>query len=505
VRASYKTSAKTTPLPVCGSATGSPAWSADISLSLAKNAATATSPDGTAPEFYYPDVGKLQLSITVDKVTVARAVFVSRPAQLSFAEISRASDNLPVPLATGADDPGFAMAGEPFNLRVRAELYGGGGPAPNFGRESPPVALTLVQSPGASTDPAIAGSLSSVSGGIVSGTFTYPDVGTISLTPTIADYLGAGAINGVTKPVGRFYPAYFTTAVTGNFDCPDGMKCPSGKLPVSNEDLGVSGAAYSGQPFAVTVTPYNMAREAVTRYVASTTKPITLSAANQPGQPGGTVSGLSGNSITTGGAAPTATAKFTLPKPFDPASPLANDWSDPTTIYLRAEAPEKRAVAGGSQNVTISSQNAAAIAGAIAEEDGLQVAVGRLQVSNAFGSEVVHLPVPLTAQYWVKPTWLTNTEDDTSTIGGAVFTNCSGKLSSGAGTCVPPGLLKVESVPSLVSSGTATLYLRPPGRGNTGSGYISISNGNPPWRPSSTSKVTFGTNKSPVIYIREVY
>jgi uncharacterized repeat protein (TIGR01451 family) len=505
VQATYTTSAGTTTIPVCGSATASPTWSPGISLSFGKGEASGVSPDGvTPPLFYYPDVGKLQLSITADKVTVGRAVLVSRPAQLSFAEISRDSDNLPVPAATGADDPGFAMAGEPFNLRVQAELYGGAGRAPNFGQESPPVALTLVQSPGAATDPAIAGTLSTVSGGIVSGKFTYPDVGTITLTSTIADYLGAGAINGVTKSVGRFYPAYFTTSVTGNFDCPDGMACPSGKL-ATNEDVGVSGAAYSGQPFEVTVTPYNMAHEAVTRYAVSATKPITLSSVSQPGPTGATVTGLSGNGITTGGPAPKTTPRFTLPNGFNPASPHDNNWSAPQAIYIRAEAPEKRAVAGGSQNVTISSQNAFAVAGAVAEEDGLEVAVGRLQVSNAFGSELVHLPVPLAAQYWNGTSWPTNTEDDTSPVAGAVFTSCTGKLSSGGGACVPPDLLKTESAPPLVTGGAATLYLKPPGRGNTGSAIISISNGNPAWLPSTAARVVFGTNKSPVIYIREVY
>jgi hypothetical protein len=212
--------------------------------------------------------------------------------------------------------------------------------------------------------------------------------------------------------------------------------------------------------------------------------------------------------LNTISAAPNADGVYSTNSTFTlPSGYGATTLSAPTSIYLRAGAQDVIAssASSGTEQVTISSSSGG---GTVADEDGLQVVVGRLQVSNAFGSELLKLAVPLNAQYWSDTSWDNNIGDDASQLSAPVqglFTNCVNKLSSGAPGPNNCQLLSVQSAPPNLTGGAATIYLAPPGRGNVGSGMMSISHGNPAWLPSTSARVVFGTNKSPLIYIREVY
>jgi hypothetical protein len=459
-------------------------------------------------------VGILQLSVA-ESGTVYSTRLVSQPARLSFVDIKSGQLTLP----DVAQPPGFVPAGETFTVRVLAENAAPGNSSipspPNFGNESPPAAVAM----GQDTAPAVQGTLGSPVGGIATGQLTYSEVGYVKLTPLMAtaglDYMGSGTpVPGVARVVGRFYPAYFTTTVTSRFVCQPSMVCPSGKLS-TGEDVGVSGAVYSGQSFTVEVTPYNKAGDPVTQYVGT----VALSTVDKPGPNGNpvasTVGALTGASIPVPPAPPpgsstfySATPVFTLPKPFDPAAPHALGWSTPATIYFRAQAQETVLTSGGgTTTATITSRDAATTTG---EEDGVRVVTGRMQVSNAFGSELLKLRVPVAVQYWSGSAWDNNIGDDTSEIGTVPytipFTSCTGKLSTGAGASnCNTNLLKTLSVPATVTGGVGDVFLAAPGGGNTGSGMMSVSKSGQPWLPVTPGKVVFGINKSPVIYIREVY
>jgi len=156
--------------------------------------------------------------------------------------------------------------------------------------------------------------------------------------------------------------------------------------------------------------------------------------------------------------------------------------------------------------------------------DSVRLRYGRLQMKNAYGSEMLALPVPLEAQYWTTGGhYVTNTDDSCSVIPPAsiVFSNyqkqlaaCETRLSAAGGTTLQSGKLP-----------GAGLVLSPPGPGNAGSvdlqlNLTTVASGNTcvnpapsaalagrmPWFGTSPIvRATFGIYKSRLIYSRENY
>jgi MSHA biogenesis protein MshQ len=112
--------------------------------------------------------------------------------------------------------PVFLPAGQPFSATVKRIELRGRRSTPNYGQETPPqgvsLAANLVLPAGGdaarSTTPPRFGAFS---GGVASGTtFNWPEVGIISLTPSVASYLGTGTVTGTcSADVGRFVPNAF--------------------------------------------------------------------------------------------------------------------------------------------------------------------------------------------------------------------------------------------------------------------------------------------------------
>jgi uncharacterized repeat protein (TIGR01451 family) len=138
---------------------------------------------------------------------------------------------------------------------------------------------------------------------------------------------------------------------------------------------------------------------------------------------------------------------------------------------------------------------------------GVSLRYGRLYLQNAYGSELLALPVPLTAEYWNGNSWVTNAADSCT----ALTTPVSGNglelnlANSGATTA---------TLNSPLTSGVANLSLSAPGVTHTG--YVDITIDSPAWLDfkwdgvndsNPTSRATFGIYKgnSKFIYIRELY
>lgn len=175
----------------------------------------------------YGDVGSIALSATTQAPTSATlsgnsTPFVVKPHAIGF-------DIGGNPAAGLSDDfhlaNVFATAGANFEVRLTA-LNFNGDPTPNFGNESSPQALALVNhsllAP-ATANGASSGTLANMAGFSPSGnvaeyvnsSLSFNEVGVIQLEANVAgsDYLGAGGVIGVANrtsvPVGRFIPAYF--------------------------------------------------------------------------------------------------------------------------------------------------------------------------------------------------------------------------------------------------------------------------------------------------------
>jgi MSHA biogenesis protein MshQ len=156
--------------------------------------------------------------------------------------------------------------------------------------------------------------------------------------------------------------------------------------------------------------------------------------------------------------------------------------------------------------------------------EGVRLRFGRLRMKNAYGSELLALPVPLEAQYWVAGGYyVTNTDDSCTAIPAAsiVMGNylaplaaCQTRLSpAGAavlrsGKLPAPGL--VLSRPGAGHAGSVDLELNVTTVAHgatcvsaTGSGAMAAQM---PWFGSSPgARATFGLYKSRLLYSRENY
>jgi MSHA biogenesis protein MshQ len=177
-------------------------------------------------ELRYPDVGRITLNArhegsgeSAGLVMTGNGSFVARPAYFSL-------DIPGNPAATGvAEGNVFRSAGEPFPVTVSARNVDDD-ITPNFGRESAPEGVELTPSlvaPVGGFLPPLGGSFRNFgedcngdpgpgNNGTACGDFEWPEVGIISLEPSLVSgaYLGTENVLGnAVANVGRFAPADF--------------------------------------------------------------------------------------------------------------------------------------------------------------------------------------------------------------------------------------------------------------------------------------------------------
>jgi MSHA biogenesis protein MshQ len=488
-------------LPPCAQGNDFPsstdkAWAVAASLTFAVNSPSTRPGDGV---FSYDDVGKILLNLIDDKDTAkdkdktASATLVSRPVSIEFL-IKRNGDDVLNPGVKYGGERGFVKAGEEFTLGVGAKTQSGRF-APNFDLE---VDIEQVAQGDEGTETKLVGDFQPMANGVRLGTnFVWDDVGVLEIVPSLVpnDYLDTGPVPLIGQKVGRFYPAYLQTTTESNFSCLPAMGCP----------VGISGAAYSREPFKVNISAFSLKDSPLPNYKGLLARNITLAAFDQPGgasaNPGGGT--LSANYLAVGAetSAPMLEPVYQLPVPFNAAVPRAA-WGAPATIYLRATASETVAAKDDkAEDVTISSKPSL--------EGGMRIVNGRLQLSNGFGSELLRLPLPLNAQFWTGNAWVNNSGDNKSEVSFFIdYTSCANKLAlpgrAGSDNC-NLDLLKVKPATALLKDGAGKLWLGAPGAGNPGSAWLNIKGDFPRWLPSTKARAVFGVHKSPLIYLREVY
>lgn len=492
-------------LPTClsngATPTTSTAWSTNaLSVSF------ANSPSSSVPfTFIYKDVGYIQLNMyDVSGGKIATARFTSVPEKLVMS-VARGGVANPGGLPmVGVLPTHFAMAGEEFDINIQVAMKDGNGP-PNFGKETTPSVVAL----GQDVAPAVTGSLGKLAtAGLYSGKFRYAEAGDINLTARLATSADPGAnhyfgylVDNHTLKVGTFYPAYFKTAVTTDFDCiSPAMGCPTG-LGAGGEDLAVGGAAYSGQQFDVAVTAHGLTSATpLARWAVPTGAEVTLQAQTLPG-PSGTVPGFG----SLQGAVSITNVAVGAPMAASPSFNFSGTpaLKSPETVYVRASTTLPVA---GKGNVTVSSRRDAPD---VAVEDGVRVLLGRIQVGSNAGSETQKLALALRTQFFNGTAWENNTQDSSTTIASsAAFTNCTNKLRTAAAApnnCNTALVAPFDATPITFAAGQATFWLKAPGSGNTGTATVRMSPGQP-WLPSETGTAAFGTTaRHPMIYIREVH
>ena len=373
------------------------------------------------------------------------------------------------------------------------------------------------------------------------------EAGYLAATPYLSDYLGTGQVGGPpdgvaptakermvggTRVIGHFYPDHFETQLAAAFSCTADMKCPETSNDATRITFPPNGAVYSTQPFTLSVKAFGLPRDgtpqplALFRNLGNAAgnananlqngvlyRNVGLAAVVKPNDT--TSAALTGLAVapalqTSSGPADfpamATSGSYTLGKLFS-ASDAASGKQAPTLFYLRASMTERVATGPSTTKDIAVSSTTPISAPATQYEDGLMVVSGRLLAPNVFGSELLRLPVKVTAQYWNGKAWTTNTSDSGSTVADTITPlACTRSFATTGQACKasPIAALSAGAVPLVLGSGLLTL--QSPGRGTAGSVDFTVSGGNAgAWLPSTRSRATFGVYKSPLIYMREVY
>lgn len=388
---------------------------------------------------------------------------------------------------------------------------------PSFGREASAEGVTLtttlvtpnpVTFPSAS-NPALtnnviagtefgAGGMVNDAAGVASvNNLAWDEVGSVTLTASLSSgsYLGSGLdATGTSPTVGNFIPDHFDSillpAASVPMPCPAGLTCPT----------TYNGFVYSGQPFSVRLYARALSGGTTANYDSSysLSNAVTLSAWDALGST--TTQNPGTGALTNNTVAPTAfsagIATTAIPVYTFNASPTS-----PNNIYIRAV---------DAVNTSVTSLLAIP---ANSVEGGVKVVSGRIKISNAYGSELLPLPMRATVQYWNGALWTTSTTDSLTSfntnlaaVGNVVPVIVTGPLALGNISVATPGVVTVAGGTMVFTlnrpsvTGSADISLNAPPFLLTGSNVAGIN-------PSSPGRATFGvySGNNNLIYQRESY
>lgn len=476
----------------------------------------------------YPDVGQMSLSARYllggsDYMTGSSSAFVVRPYGFALSNIIRTADSFANPGAAGPAGTAFIKAGDAFSATVTAQAYGGTA-TPNYGKEIAPegvrLTTTLVGGLGLTTNPVLnnATAFGTFTNGVATGTtFSWDEVGIITLTPSVADgdYLGAGNVASTASGnVGRFIPHHFALA---------------GSTLTNRSDLSCAPAStftYMGEPFnlAFTLTAQN-ASNSTTQNYATANSFAKLDGAADPWTSYGINRSLGMGAIDNAATKTPAGARLALwgAAYLGNCAAPSGSWVAGLGSFSGCLAFSRAATADGPFeffDVGLAPQDADGVqllAGALnldADNSGsnerallasTKMRYGRMRISNAYGSELLPLPMPLKAEYRGASGFRINSDDSCTPLVAGDFTLSNPTRNMTLAATSP-------SFASPLVAGDAKLKLSAPGSGKNGSIDMTVTV--PAWLQynwknagdeNPTGRAVFGIYQSPVIYMRENY
>jgi hypothetical protein len=500
--------------------------------------------------FTYPDARR-NVRIRISRggrIGCSNDNFAIRPNALVITKVSDAdpqtagtTNNLTNLVAATATP--IHKAGRPFTIKVTAQnALGTPTTTTNYAGKPNAVSRSKCTGTGNTACTGSFGTLSTgtwsadpgpgANGSVITTTATYSDIGAFGLKLTDQDFAAIDAndsgsttleryIDSNIFNVGRFVPNHFSVSyTTPRF----GTACVSGNFTYIGQLFN-----YAPQPI-ITATAQNFAGGTTVNYTGSLMKIAnsTLTPGTQASRysaAGGTLDvtslpAIGGDPAITDNADGTVTLKFSSGGgiAFQRTTPVA---PFDAAIDLAVNVIDSDGIAYASNPVAFSS---------IAFSSGAAMRFGQLKMSNAHGSELLRLQIPMEAQYWNGTTFVTNSADSCTSIAAGNITMDGYKSTlaacetaiSGGGTLV---------------AGRGTLYLSRPGAGNSGSANLRMNLGtavgntclaSPGAESAATTasrsylrsksgatatydddphaRATFGIYKSgPVIYMREMY
>jgi len=432
----------------------------------------------------YADVGAMSVTATYapgsgiesNLVMTGSGGFTSKPSGFTLSAIKctgTGSGNCNVgapggnPAAASVAGPAFLPAGKSFSATVTA-VNASGTPTPNFGRETAAEGVTLSASlvqPAGGSAPALlnASGFGAFSAGVATGTtFAWPEVGIITLTPSIGDgdYLGQGNVTGaVSGNVGRFVPAGFALSAASVTQRTNASCSPASTFSYLDEAFSLQFTLTAKNALGGTTTNYTgsfglldltvPANFGLAGIQGSTTFKTVNSRLGLVSSSGSWANGVAAN-VQLIAAAKRAAAPD---GPFDTArfgiAALDSDGVTMSGLDLDTDSP-----ANGNDRVLLAT---------------VPLRFGRLQLMNAMGAQNRDLALPLIAQYWNGTGFIDNTLDSCTRIGtsNVSFSNYRKTLTSADSMLL--------SSPVTVSSGRAKLVLGKPGGSRSGSFDVALS------------------------------
>lgn len=396
----------------------------------------------------YPDAGRLSLNSRftgsgseAGLIMNGSANWVTKPAKFYVY-----SNNTNAACAAGdATCSVFTAAGSGFNLNVRAACADNT-VTPNFIHNGIKLSYNLLApGGGAKGNLAVTSTNITANGEAVINNESLSEVGVFSITAALAagtNYLGETVIGNTTLNTGtfgRFTPAYFDVSRV--------------------QGCSTDNFTYSGQPFTAHITAINATGTKTQNYIKNFVQSPTISDVGNTSLFSNNIFGSS-NFINGYGTRNDITYTF------------ANKDTAPASITLRAI-----------DNDTVSSSGHS--------EPTVNIRSGRLNIENAFGSELNDLAVPVTVQYFDGTGYVTNLKDTNCTTislglsdpntsdsltagtGGSAGQTCiwddaakSGSSNCSAGSLLPGPVAEQFAGPPL--AGNFNTWLKAPGAGYTG-------------------------------------
>lgn len=474
------------------------------------------------------DVGKYYLDLRDDTRSYANATDISgesavltvRPFALAVSGIKQGSTNNPGGSANNGSR--FVTAGDSFEATVGAYRWSAAADADNDGVPDGTATLAQVTANGltpkyawptalsaASPFGPATGTLGTLANGSLSFTnglanpasLDYPEVGSFTITATASAFLNTAGLNlsGIVFDsagtqtagvVGRFYPHHFAVTTSS-----------------LSQYCGVGAAAfiYEGQPFNISFrlqaqnkSNGKTSNYGVAGYAPVATGALSLAAENADGGQnwlsGGRLLwtapalGWTTGQFDSGTIAATFSRNASAEGPFDTWAmglKLADNTADAVPLLGNMNAATTGACA---------TCDAATLGGA---GFTTRMLYGRLLIDNAYGSELLSLPVNITAQYWdstaTPARYVTNTADTCTTTAGNLA------LAAGGGAAITTTIQNT----GVLAAGVGRIRLSKPAPTPTGKGSVVLSS-TLSYLPGAGLE-TFGTYKSQFIYLRELY
>lgn len=365
-----------------------------------------------------------------------------------------------------------------------------------------------------SGSPVFSTAASATTGNGAAGSFTYDEAGYFrfkangvyddTFTVDSGDKLGTDCIAG----------SLSNTAVGGKYGCGFGNAAPSGHvgrfIPDHFDTAVTQGCVagsytYSAQPFPLNITARNLAGGAAANYSGAYARQVSLTTrdsadtTDNPGPGSLSIANVASSAFSGGVASANPSYAFT------------NQRTAQTAVRVRASESEVTSLRSPT-SLTV--------------EGSASILSGRARIANAYGSELLDLPVIFRTESWDGSGWVLNMQDsctgDTTLDANNAVSVALTPSPAALPTCIydtgNPGLsgagcraaaaaarqFKEGATLTIGFAGDFNLWLRAPGAGNFGTALLNVTV--PAWLGVvPPAMATFGQYKTPLIYRREVF